>query len=74
MNICTGTCRPVADDSLTNESRVGSLKFEDAVSNFSIFGVFCCSSSKFLSTNIHQKVVHRVVGIAGIFSLMILYS
>ena len=54
MDICTGTCRPVADDSLTNESRVDSLEFDDGVSGFYTFRDFAKSSAVFWANTVHS--------------------
>lgn len=54
MDICTGTCRPVADDSLTNESRVDSLEFDDGVSDFYTFRDFAKSSAVFWANTVHS--------------------
>lgn len=48
MDICTGTRRPAADDSLTNESRVDSPKFDYIVSNNNAFTDLAKKSAIFL--------------------------
>lgn len=48
MDICTGTRRPAADDSLTNESRVDSPKFDYIVSNYNAFTDLAKSFAIFL--------------------------
>lgn len=58
MDICTGTRRPAADDSLTNESRVDSPKFDYIVSNNNAF-TDLAKNRRFFWTNIENNVLSR---------------